>query len=97
MCVSYSTTDDIRRPSSVVDSSSQPVTPCRSKVQDVVPTKCSVATLGSGDVGQLGLGPDVQTAERASRVSVRDVVQVAAGGMHTVCLDSEGRVHAQLF
>ena len=51
-------------------------------------------TLGEGDVGQLGLGPDVM--ERVKPAVVPDlpenVVQVCAGGMHTVCLTADGKV-----
>lgn len=52
-----------------------------------------VLTLGQGDTGQLGLGEDIM--ERARPALVKDVenaVDVVAGGMHTVVLDTEGDV-----
>ena len=52
-----------------------------------------VLTLGQGDTGQLGLGPDIM--ERSKPALVKDlssVVAVCAGGMHTVCLTKDGRV-----
>lgn len=49
-------------------------------------------TMGQGDVGQLGLGPDVLEKSRPAVVNeVKDVVDVVAGGMHTVCLTSKGK------
>ena len=49
-------------------------------------------SMGQGDVGQLGLGEDVFESERPKAVSqVKDVVDVYAGGMHTVCLTTSGR------
>jgi len=53
-----------------------------------------VLTLGQGDTGQLGLGPDIM--ERSKPALVKDlnsVVAVCAGGMHTVCLTKEGEVY----
>ena len=50
-------------------------------------------TFGIGDAGQLGLGPDVMETATATRVpGLSDVVQVAVGGVHTVCLDVRGKV-----
>ncbi|KAM7532537.1 hypothetical protein Aperf_G00000130164 [Anoplocephala perfoliata] len=64
-----------------------------------------VLTFGSGETGQLGLGPDITERTKPSRFnpksltfagltdeSAENFVQVVAGGMHTVCLDAEGRV-----
>lgn len=53
-----------------------------------------VLTLGQGDTGQLGLGPD--TMERSKPGLIKDlknVVAVCAGGMHTACLTKEGKVY----
>ena len=53
-----------------------------------------VLTLGQGDTGQLGLGPDIM--ERSKPGLVKDLVNVTAvcaGGMHTVCLAKDGRVY----
>lgn len=48
---------------------------------------------GAGDVGQLGLGPDVLEKSRPALVPLEhEVVDVCAGGMHTVCLTKDGKV-----
>lgn len=53
----------------------------------------SVYTVGQGDVGQLGLGPDVMEVARPALVAdLKDVVDVEAGGMHTLCLTADGKV-----
>ncbi|XP_076086369.1 regulator of chromosome condensation-like [Mytilus galloprovincialis] len=50
-------------------------------------------TLGEGDVGQLGLGEDVMERMRPAVVKLDDkIVQVCAGGMHTVCLTNKGEI-----
>lgn len=50
-----------------------------------------VLATGQGDVGQLGLGPDILEKSRPTLVEqVKDVAEVLAGGMHTVCLTSTG-------
>ncbi|XP_029486051.1 regulator of chromosome condensation-like isoform X2 [Oncorhynchus nerka] len=50
-----------------------------------------VLVLGQGDVGQLGLGEDIMERKRPALVTLPEgVVQVAAGGMHTVCLSDTG-------
>lgn len=52
-----------------------------------------VLTIGQGDVGQLGLGPDRLECTRPARVQgLSDIVYMCAGGMHTVCLDVHGQV-----
>ena len=53
-------------------------------------------TLGEGDTGQLGLGPDVLERKKPAKVDVPDMVQVCAGGMHTVCLTANGEVSVML-
>lgn len=53
-----------------------------------------VLTVGQGDTGQLGLGPDVQERGKPGLVVVpANAVQVCAGGMHTVCLLLNGEVY----
>lgn len=53
----------------------------------------NVYTVGQGDVGQLGLGPDVMELSRPTLVQdLKDVVDVVAGGMHTLCLTADGKV-----
>lgn len=49
---------------------------------------------GQNDVGQLGLNPDdVLEKTRPALVSaVADVVEVKAGGMHSLCLTSSGEI-----
>jgi regulator of chromosome condensation len=50
-------------------------------------------TLGKNDVGQLGLGEDVDERKKPALVpGLEDVVSVACGGMHTVCLHKSGEV-----
>ena len=50
-------------------------------------------TLGEGDTGQLGLGPDVMERTKPGKVDLPpNVVQVCAGGMHTACLTAKGEV-----
>lgn len=52
-----------------------------------------VLVLGQGDVGQLGLGEDVIERKRPALVTLPEqIVQVVAGGMHTVCLSDTGNV-----
>lgn len=52
-----------------------------------------VLTVGMGDVGQLGLGPDVEEKSRPALVDLPEgIVAIAAGGLHTVCLDKKGKV-----
>lgn len=46
-----------------------------------------------GDVGQLGLGEDIFERKKPALVSLPEkLVQVMAGGMHTVCLSDTGNV-----
>ena len=53
----------------------------------------TVLCVGNGDVGQLGLGPDTLEKTRPGLVNITDpIVQVCAGGMHTVCLSKTGKV-----
>ncbi|KAI8433542.1 hypothetical protein MSG28_015568 [Choristoneura fumiferana] len=54
----------------------------------------SVFTCGQGDVGQLGLGEDVTETTKFKYVAgLGDkIVDVCSGGMHTIALDSDGKV-----
>ena len=66
------------------------------------PSHCSVSgailTLGEGDTGQLGLGPDVMERTKPGKVNVPSpIIQVVAGGMHSLCLTSEGEVSEVYF
>ena len=51
-------------------------------------------SLGTGDTGQLGLGEDI--LERSKPALVKgiegQIVAIAAGGMHTICLTKDGTV-----
>ncbi|VEN55904.1 unnamed protein product [Callosobruchus maculatus] len=52
-----------------------------------------VLVTGAGDVGQLGLGPDILEKSRPALVKLdHEIVDICAGGMHTVCLTREGKV-----
>ncbi|CAH0545761.1 unnamed protein product [Brassicogethes aeneus] len=52
-----------------------------------------VLVTGSGDTGQLGLGPDVMEKTRPALVNLeQEIVDICAGGMHTVCLTKDGKV-----
>lgn len=52
-----------------------------------------VLCFGQGDVGQLGLGPDVFEKTRPAAVpNYENIVSIAAGGMHNVCLTKDGKV-----
>eukprot|EP00058_Branchiostoma_floridae_P007212 XP_002592700.1 hypothetical protein BRAFLDRAFT_118398 [Branchiostoma floridae] len=52
-----------------------------------------VLTLGQGDTGQLGLGEDVMERKKPGLVAIQDkVIDVCAGGMHTVALTVKGEV-----
>jgi regulator of chromosome condensation len=51
-------------------------------------------TLGTGDTGQLGLGEDILDRTRPALVDIgAEIVQIAAGGMHTACLSKDGKVY----
>lgn len=53
-----------------------------------------VLVLGQGDVGQLGLGEDIIERKKPALVTLPEqMVQVVAGGMHTVCLSNTGKVY----
>ncbi|KAL3981202.1 septin 7 [Sarotherodon galilaeus] len=53
-----------------------------------------VLVLGQGDVGQLGLGEDVIERKKPALLSLPEkIVQVTAGGMHTVCLSETGNIY----
>jgi regulator of chromosome condensation len=54
-----------------------------------------VFVVGSGDCGQLGLGTDVFEKERPGKLAYFDeleIVQVFAGGLHTLALSKKGKV-----
>uniref|UniRef100_A0A8C5RVS6 Regulator of chromosome condensation 1 n=1 Tax=Laticauda laticaudata TaxID=8630 RepID=A0A8C5RVS6_LATLA len=53
-----------------------------------------VLTLGQGDLGQLGLGPDVLARKRPALVQFPEkIIQAEAGGVHTVCLSEIGKIY----
>lgn len=50
---------------------------------------------GQGDMGQLGLGEDEMERKRPTIVSnVKDIVDIKAGGMHSLCLTASGEVYS---
>lgn len=55
----------------------------------------NVLVCGQGDVGQLGLGEDVMEKTRPALLSeIKDIVDVCAGGMHSLCLTKQGEVYS---
>ena len=53
-----------------------------------------VLVLGQGLFGQLGLGDDIKQRKKPALVPLPEgIVQVAAGGVHTVCLGASGSVY----
>lgn len=54
----------------------------------------SVLVTGQNDVGQLGLGDDVMEKSRLALLQLEEnnIVDMCAGGMHTVCLTKDGKV-----
>lgn len=57
-----------------------------------------ILVTGAGDVGQLGLGPDVLEKSRMVLVNLdEEIVDVCAGGMHTICLTQTGKVTILLY
>lgn len=54
----------------------------------------NVLVCGQGDVGQLGLGEDVPEKTRPALLAeLKNVVDVQAGGMHSVCLNKHGELY----
>lgn len=50
-------------------------------------------SVGQGDVGQLGLGTKFMERMRPAPIpECQDIVCIAAGGMHSVCLTKDGTV-----
>nr|XP_019553087.2 regulator of chromosome condensation-like [Aedes albopictus]XP_029727942.1 regulator of chromosome condensation-like [Aedes albopictus] len=62
----------------------------------VLPKPCgNVLSCGQGEVGQLGLGEDVMEKTRPALIdSLKDIVEISAGGMHNLCLDRKGEVYS---
>ncbi|KAL9698098.1 hypothetical protein quinque_001539 [Culex quinquefasciatus] len=55
----------------------------------------NVLSCGQGEVGQLGLGEDVFEKTRPALIpSLRDIVDISAGGMHNLCLTRRGEVYS---
>ena len=56
-----------------------------------------VFVVGSGDCGQLGLGPDVLEKERPALIEFfrdKGIIMVKAGGLHNLALSKEGLVYS---
>jgi regulator of chromosome condensation len=61
------------------------------------PPKASgnVLSCGQGEVGQLGLGEDVYEKVRPALIaSLKNIVDISAGGMHNLCLTKDGDVYS---
>lgn len=53
----------------------------------------NVLVCGQNDVGQLGFSDDVPEKTRPALLpAVKDVVDIKAGGMHSLCLTSNGEI-----
>lgn len=53
----------------------------------------SVLVIGEGIAGQLGLGIDVSEKSKPAVVpDLGNVIEIAAGGMHSICLSSDNKV-----
>lgn len=60
-------------------------------------SRAGVFVCGSGETGQLGLGPDVLETEKFKRLDYfdnLDVVSVYAGGLHNMVLTRDGKVYS---
>ncbi|KAI8846107.1 regulator of chromosome condensation 1/beta-lactamase-inhibitor protein II, partial [Chytridium lagenaria] len=56
-----------------------------------------VFVVGSGDCGQLGLGPDELSKGRPKKLEYfqdKNIVDVAAGGLHNMALSDEGKLYS---
>ena len=57
-----------------------------------------ILTVGMGDIGQLGLGEEVEERTRPALVpNLENIVAIAAGGLHTACVNKDGKVVMLLF
>lgn len=57
-----------------------------------------VFTCGQNDVGQLGLGTDIDQRSRPTAVKeLNNIIDISAGGMHTLCIDRDGKVSSEPF
>lgn len=57
-----------------------------------------VFTCGQNDVGQLGLGIDIDERSRPTAVKeLNNILDISAGGMHTLCIDRDGKVSSEPF
>lgn len=61
-----------------------------------LPTQAgTVLVCGQSDIGQLGLGPNVTEKKKPFPINnLKDVVAIAAGGMHNLCLTKNGEVYS---
>ncbi|CAH0598770.1 unnamed protein product [Chrysodeixis includens] len=92
----------VKRTASKSSATAAPTVPKNKKkrgaIQLEIPTapkkRGRVLTCGQGDVGQLGLGEDVIETTKFKYVTALGdkIVDVHAGGMHTIALDSSGKV-----
>ena len=53
----------------------------------------SVFTCGQNDVGQLGLSTDIDERQKPTLVQgLENISDISAGGMHTLCINVDGKV-----
>ncbi len=67
-------------------------------IEEIIMTNLYV--FGSGDCGQMGMGEDVDMVKRPTLHPYfvdKSIVAVAAGGMHTLALSSNGTVACEYF
>lgn len=50
---------------------------------------------GQGDLGQLGLGEDItERTKPALHKNLKNIVDIRAGGVHSLCLTSDGKIYS---
>ena len=70
---------------------------CDLPVPEIPTVNGTVLVCGMGDMGQLGLGEDEVEKKRPTLVSTMNginVVDVCAGGMHSLCLTDDGKLYS---
>ena len=58
----------------------------------------NILSCGQNDVGQLGFNPDdvPEKARPALVTDIKDIVDVQAGGMHSLCLTKDGHLDVMM-
>ncbi|PUU77688.1 hypothetical protein B9Z19DRAFT_1065678 [Tuber borchii] len=65
----------------------------------ITPQRLDLYVFGTGDFGELGLGPDIQVARVPRFINhpprhMAGIVDVAVGGMHTLALTHDGHIYS---